>query len=147
MEISGFWQVFLCASFGSALMEVLKWHNLRESPNLPVYARSPLYWSLTILMIVCAGGLAVLYGITPRNAIMVLNIGLSAPLIIKTLADNGAGDLTGTKANGKRSPKGKLKDPSIPSPPQPPGYRQDAPVEDTAEHLRPASVVDFLRWR
>jgi hypothetical protein len=91
MTISGFLPVFLCACFGGALAELLKWFQLRDSPNLPAYARSPLYWAVTAAMVLAGGVLATLYGTEPRSAILVLHIGLSAPLIIKTLAETRAG--------------------------------------------------------
>jgi hypothetical protein len=139
MEVSGALSIFSCACFGGALMELLKWYQLRESPNLPQYAKSPFYWAITALMVLASGALALLYGIESRNAIMVLNIGISAPLIIRALAEARA-DLV--SASNVPSPAG------TPEPPWPRGFRKDRPpaTESTRKRAE-ASVLSFLSWR
>jgi hypothetical protein len=86
MQIQGFWQVFLVGAFGGFLVELLRWYKLKESPSLPDYASRWIYWVLTVLMILAGGGLAVLYGLGPINAVTVANIGASAPALIGALA-------------------------------------------------------------
>ena len=86
MQIQGFWQVFLVGAFGGFLVELLRWYKLKESPSLPDYASRRIYWVLTVLMILAGGGLAVLYGLGPINAVTVANIGASAPALIGALA-------------------------------------------------------------
>jgi hypothetical protein len=78
--------VFLLGIVGGALAELLKWYQMRESPNLPVYARSPLYWIITVLMMLAGGVLALVQGVDAANPLLALNVGISAPLILKGLA-------------------------------------------------------------
>lgn len=88
MDISGFWSIFGIACGGGFLVELVKWWQLRESANFPAYSKSPVYWFLTVAMILAGGFLAVLYGTDSKQAILVLNIGISAPAIIRALASN-----------------------------------------------------------
>jgi hypothetical protein len=87
MTVSGFGPTFLLACLGAALAELLRWYKLREASELPVYLRSPFYWLLTVLMMLAGGFLAVLYGTGSKNALLVVQVGLSAPLLLRVLAD------------------------------------------------------------
>jgi hypothetical protein len=78
--------VFLLGIIGGALAELLKWYQLRESPNFPVYATTFRYWLITALMIIAGGILAVVHGVNATEPLLAVNIGVSAPLIIKGLA-------------------------------------------------------------
>jgi drug/metabolite transporter (DMT)-like permease len=82
MQLNGLWQVFLAGSFGASIAELLKWYGLRESENLPTYAKSFFYWMVTGGMVLAGGVLATLYGTSNVNAILAVNIGVSAPLTI-----------------------------------------------------------------
>ena len=86
MIISGIWQIFLIGCFGGVMGEALNWYLRRESPRIASYLKGWRYWITTIVMILIGGSLAVLYGIEEKSAILVAHIGLTTPLIIKTLA-------------------------------------------------------------
>lgn len=91
MQVSGWMQVFATGAFGGLLLEILRWWKLRESSRLPKYCKSPFYWSVTLAMILGGGVLAVLYGIDEsRNALMVMNVGASAPALVGALAAPGS---------------------------------------------------------
>lgn len=142
MVISGFLQVFLCASFGGFLAELLRWHQIRESPHFPEYARGARYWVVTTLMIVSGGALAVLYGTDPQSAILVLHIGLSAPLIIKTLAQTRAGVPEPTPVAAPAPA------PVPATPPPAPSARRGRSMGRAPRPQQPApSITDFLAGR
>ncbi len=83
---NSFLSVFLCGVFGGFLSELLKWYRIREQKELPLYAKSIVYWAITILIVLSGGILAVLYGIKNINPVLAVNIGISAPLIIQNLS-------------------------------------------------------------
>ena len=55
-------------------------------PQPPAYIKSPLYWIVTILMVLAGGFLAYVQGVVGSKPLLALNIGISAPLILKSLA-------------------------------------------------------------
>jgi hypothetical protein len=103
MTVSGFAATFLLACAGGVLAELLRWYKLREAAELPEYVRSPFYWTLTALMVLAGGFLAVLYGTDPKNTILVVQIGLSAPLLLRVLADQSL-PLEGGRSDRPRVP-------------------------------------------
>lgn len=77
---------FLYGVIGGALGELLKWYALRESPNLPTYVKSPFYWVVTVLMVLAGGGLVLIQGVDASNPWLGINVGITAPLILKGFA-------------------------------------------------------------
>ena len=61
MTISGNLPIFLIGCFGGLIGEVLKWFQLRESPNLPTYSRNVFYWFITVLLFSMASTIEMLY--------------------------------------------------------------------------------------
>ena len=75
---------------GSALVELHSLYGLRKRNRLPAYISTKFFWIMTILMIL-AGGLIVAMYIESGASLspfMAVNLGGSAPLIIKSLSDN-----------------------------------------------------------
>lgn len=86
MVLNGFIEIFLGGAAGGLLAQLANWYALRDSPNLPEYMKKTFYWIVTIAIIAAGGVLAILYGTTNVSALLAVNIGASAPLIIKALA-------------------------------------------------------------
>jgi hypothetical protein len=82
----GLLEGFLYGLLGGAFAELLGIFKLRREVNLPPWMRSPFYWVITVLMILAGGGLVVVYlkSDFSLNALIAVNIGASAPLIIGT---------------------------------------------------------------
>ncbi len=80
------WTIFVLGIIGGLLAEVLKWYQLRESPTPPEYLKSVMYWVITLVMALVGGLLAVIQNVPVSQPILALNIGISAPLILKGLA-------------------------------------------------------------
>ncbi len=80
------WTTFLLGVIGGLLAEVLKWYQLRESPTPPAYLKSVMYWAITVVMALVGGLLAVIQNPVTSQPFLALNIGISAPLILKGLA-------------------------------------------------------------
>ena len=80
---------FLLGMAGGFVAEFLGLFKLRrEAPERwPKYLKTPIYWIISIVMMVVGGGLVILYissdaAVTP---VLALNIGASAPLILQVL--------------------------------------------------------------
>lgn len=82
--------VFIVGFAGACLGEVPGLYELRHTDpgNFPKYLKSPFYWAMNLVMALAGGFLATLYGFREVNALLVVNIGASAPLIIRSLAAN-----------------------------------------------------------
>ncbi len=80
------WTTFVLGIIGGLLGEVLKWYSLRESPTPPPYLKSVQYWVITLVMALVGGILAVIQNVPASQPVLALNIGISAPLILKGLA-------------------------------------------------------------
>jgi predicted cobalt transporter CbtA len=85
----GICEGFLWGVFGGILAEILGLFKIRQqSPAaLPAWIKSPFYWIVTALMTLAGGGLVIIYlrsGVDLK-AIVAVNLGASAPLLIGTL--------------------------------------------------------------
>jgi hypothetical protein len=78
--------VFLLGCAGGILAEILKWYELRTSANFPVYYKNLAYWGITIIMAAIGGFLAIVQGVDETKPLLAINIGITAPLILKGLA-------------------------------------------------------------
>jgi hypothetical protein len=127
LDVSGVWAIFGIACLGGALAELSRWVAFKDSPNLPEYMRTLRYWIITVLVVLAGGGLALCYGVDqPQNAILILNIGASAPLIIKAFVSTVPSKLT---------PDGGLQ-----------AGRAPAPRPETVPRY-PANAINFLAGR
>jgi hypothetical protein len=80
---------FLWGLIGGAIDEVLHWGALRRRATLPTYLRSPLYWLITLLLILTGGivSYAAATSVTvPVTRLSALVIGFSAPALVKKLS-------------------------------------------------------------
>nr|WP_321498259.1 hypothetical protein [uncultured Methanolobus sp.] len=92
-ELNGVLQVFIAGFIGGGLAEFLRWYRLRESLNFPQYTKSGIYWGLTIGMMVLGGAIACLYGVDAKDAILVIHIGASAPIILSRLVPSSSDEV------------------------------------------------------
>ncbi len=108
------WGVFLWAAGGGVAAEALRWWRLIRAQqqgttiNLPVYARSPLYWGLTAVLVLAGGMLAVAYAASGQQLgpVLAVNVGASAPLIIQGLAASAPDGLRPAPATAHARPHG-----------------------------------------
>lgn len=86
MILHGFWQVFWVGFAGGLLGDLVLIWEARTTGAPPAHTKSFFYWACVIGMAIAGGLLATLYGIVETQAFLALNIGVSAPLILKALA-------------------------------------------------------------
>ena len=86
MALDGDLAVFGVGLGGGAANEILHWWGLRENSRLPQYATRPLYWGVTLAMMLLGGGLAWLQLGGRADGLIAFQIGLAAPMILQKLA-------------------------------------------------------------
>jgi hypothetical protein len=70
---------------GGGVLELVHWYNIRRDENLPAYAASPLYWTVTALMAIVGGALALIYFGSQAEPVVTFHVGVSTPLILQKL--------------------------------------------------------------
>jgi hypothetical protein len=138
LEISGILDVFVLGLVGGAAAEAVRWYKIRDSPNRPIYWKSPFYWTITVIMILIGGGLACLYGTENVNSILAVNIGASAPLIISALTSTVPPSTVPPGAGG-----GGSGGPHVAGLPTKALARNAEPKKKRRREL----VLDFISWR
>ncbi len=77
---------------GGILAELLDLFKLRRVPasSRPIWLKDPFYWTLSILMMPVGGILVDIYLASgfDLKALLAVNVGASAPLILETLVNN-----------------------------------------------------------
>jgi hypothetical protein len=76
----------VCGGFFAELLGLFKIRR-QSAGALPTWIKSPFYWVVTILMTLAGGGLVIIYvrsGVS-LQAIVAVNLGASAPLLIGSL--------------------------------------------------------------
>jgi predicted cobalt transporter CbtA len=85
----GLYEGFLWGVAGGIFAELLGWFKLRHqaADDLPIQMKTRYYWIVTAVMILAGGILVIAYlrSDVKVNAIMALNVGASAPLILGAL--------------------------------------------------------------
>jgi hypothetical protein len=87
--------VFIWGAIGGVGAEIAGLFELRHRAprELPDYLKSWFYWGTTAVMVALGGGLASAYSSSGDSitAVLALNIGASAPLILRSLAATAPG--------------------------------------------------------
>jgi len=84
--LHGFWQVFGVGFAGGLIGDLVLIWEARTTGAPPLYTKKIFYWFCVLSMAVGGGLLTVLYGVAEVQAFLALNIGASAPFILKSLA-------------------------------------------------------------
>ncbi len=83
--LDGFWEVFGVGILGAFLAELLILYNQRKKRDLRLPTH---YWILTALMTAAGGVVAIAHGIKNVSFLLALQLGASAPLVIKRFRAN-----------------------------------------------------------
>jgi hypothetical protein len=87
MVLEGLLLVFAVGCFGGVMIEVVHLWELKKTSPIPVYLRSPFYWAISTLMVLCGGVLTVLIlGANHVAAIQAIQAGAGAPAILHKLS-------------------------------------------------------------
>jgi hypothetical protein len=85
MLLHGTLQIFITGFFGGCIGELLTLYNLRAAESgVPPHLKKTFYWVMSVVMAVVGGVVAVLYGFKEIQAIPVVQIGASCPVLLKS---------------------------------------------------------------
>jgi hypothetical protein len=80
-------ETVLWGAFGGLAAEAINWYSLRHLPpsDYPYWVRSPLYYLIAMAMVAVAAVVTLAYARsgTTLNPLLAIQIGASAPLIIR----------------------------------------------------------------
>lgn len=98
--LDGPWGVFLVGCVGGIVVEIGLLHKTKYQ-RPPDYLSSVYFWCVVSVMALTGGGLACFYG-WPQEALLVLNIGASAPYFLQSLASATPRLARRTRGGGRR---------------------------------------------
>jgi hypothetical protein len=103
MPLNGTVEVGAVGIFGGCLAELYRQWAKREMPLEEVKPANPLfYWVTTILMIIAGGFLAWCYGTDNVPPLYVVHIGATTPIIIQTAFSTGISQVQKRKKRRKK---------------------------------------------
>lgn len=82
-------EIFAWGCVGGALDELLHWAGLRRESTFPTYLRSPIYWIITILLVIMGGIVAYLVATSidiVDSSLKAVLAGFVAPALLKKFA-------------------------------------------------------------
>jgi hypothetical protein len=84
MILSSWWAIFLAAAAGGCLGEFLTLYEESRGDPDKQKRRTSRYWTMSVLMALLGGFVALAYGFKEIHVLAAANIGASAPVLIKS---------------------------------------------------------------
>jgi hypothetical protein len=74
-----------CGAFTS---EILHWHRISRRGKWPKYAASPVYWVVTLLLVLCGGLVAASVSPPSASPLQLLLVGIAGPQLLQLAAQS-----------------------------------------------------------
>jgi hypothetical protein len=86
MQVTQLWVQCLIGAAGGIACEALHWYSLSRKPEgVVAFSKSPVYWVVTIAMILIGAGMPPLYLQGTASALLCFHLGAATPVLLQKL--------------------------------------------------------------